>query len=101
MHARGYVHRDLKPGNVLIDRKGRAKIADLGLARFNAVLGEVRIRLRVRVKVVVRPAWARWCSLISIATSLLGPSRQSWEALMRSEDMERQKEKEEHATIVE
>jgi serine/threonine protein kinase len=28
------IHRDIKPGNVLIDRRGVAKILDLGLARF-------------------------------------------------------------------
>ena len=28
------IHRDIKPGNILIDRKGVARILDMGLARF-------------------------------------------------------------------
>jgi WD40 repeat protein len=31
-HCQGFVHRDLKPGNVLFNRDGLAKIADFGLA---------------------------------------------------------------------
>jgi eukaryotic-like serine/threonine-protein kinase len=30
----GVIHRDIKPGNVLIDRTGVSKILDMGLARF-------------------------------------------------------------------
>src|SRR5205807_2045536 len=30
----GLVHRDVKPGNILVDRNGVVKILDMGLARF-------------------------------------------------------------------
>ncbi len=35
-HERGVLHRDIKPGNILIARDGRVKVTDFGIGRFTA-----------------------------------------------------------------
>jgi len=38
-HRVGVVHRDLKPGNIMIDKEGNAKIMDFGIARSISIKG--------------------------------------------------------------
>ncbi len=46
VHARDIVHRDIKPSNILVDRDGRVKLVDLGLARRLEDVVEVTLTAR-------------------------------------------------------
>jgi TPR repeat protein/tRNA A-37 threonylcarbamoyl transferase component Bud32 len=53
-HQQGIVHRDIKPENILLDKQGRVKIADFGIAKLLGADGKVE-QLTAEQQVVGTP----------------------------------------------
>jgi len=77
LHRSGLLHRDMKPGNVMIDATGRARIIDLGLVRKlptaeETAAGEVRAEDSVTVGTVeyISPEQARGRGDLDVRTDI-------------------------------
>lgn len=53
-HLEKVIHRDLKPANMMLDRRGRLKLADFGLA---AVVSELTSRVSIKASTSGTPAY--------------------------------------------
>jgi serine/threonine protein kinase len=51
-HARGVIHRDLKPGNILVDEAGQPKVLDFGIARVTGLAAS-------RIEELIPTRWKR------------------------------------------
>ncbi len=77
-HAAGVLHRDLKPSNVLLDRSGRARVADFGLARHaDAETASAEGRITRSGQIVGTPAYMSPEQADGDQTSL-GPATDVW-----------------------
>lgn len=69
-HEAGLVHRDIKPGNLMVDRAGTLKILDLGLARFQEEGGEVLTRGMLGTPDYLAPEQARDSHAVDIRADI-------------------------------
>jgi tRNA A-37 threonylcarbamoyl transferase component Bud32 len=58
-YERGVIHRDIKPGNILIDERGEVKLTDMGLAKGPADLTLTRDGATVGTPQYISPEQAR------------------------------------------
>ena len=47
IHKMNYIHRDLKPDNILIDRKGHLKLSDFGLCKYTEIKPKIDFGVRI------------------------------------------------------
>jgi ankyrin repeat protein/serine/threonine protein kinase len=82
LHSEGVLHRALKAENILLDRYGRAKLADLGVAQVDALLQEQEAKVvgaGLQDKRFIAPESARNKTISSKATDIYALGLVFWQ----------------------
>lgn len=69
-YQRGVIHRDVKPGNILIDERGRVKLTDMGLAKGPLDMAITREGATVGTPQYISPEQARTPQDVDVRSDL-------------------------------
>jgi predicted Ser/Thr protein kinase len=87
-HDQGIIHRDIKPENILIDRLGRVKVADFGLAKIVESVGQAVARAAEKGKNNTAPSSSAPHELTEVGKIMGTPQYMSPEQIQAPGDVD-------------